>query len=365
MASDFPTRPGLLTTDWLTRTLRSAGRLAGDQTVRDFSVESIGDGVGMVGRVVRVELTYDGPVGPPSLVAKFAHEVAANRAIGMNQRVYEREVTFYNEIAGSVGVPKPACYFAALDRDSGESIVVLEDMRRYRSGDALIGVRPDEAKLVIDAVAPLHAEYWENVDQALLRDAVRVGSTFAEPIVEAVEAVWRNCVAQFGYCIPAEVEASLPAYVAGLGRLLALTGERTQTLVHGDVRLDNVMLSDGGQQHPVVLIDWQTLMITTPLHDLAIMLSMSATIETRRAIEDELVHYYHSKVSELGVPGYSLEECYHDYDLAALYLMSVALLIGGAFVPANDRGRRLAEEVLRRAGATVVDRGLLELIPAV
>ena len=81
-------------------------------------------------------------------------------------------------------------------------------------------------------------------------------------------------------------------------------------------------------------------------------------------MEDELVRYYYSKVIELGVTGYSLEQCYDDYDLAVLYMMSVALIMGGAFDPANERGRRLAEEVLRRSCASVVDRGMLERIPA-
>ncbi|MBV9806066.1 MAG: phosphotransferase [Solirubrobacterales bacterium] len=364
--ANFPTQPELLTTEWLTQILRSAGQVAHNCHVREFSVQSIGDGVGMVSRVVRVEVMYDdhGPVGPTSFVMKFAHEVSANRAIGMNQRVYQREVTFYNQIAESVGVPKPACYFAAVDRRTGECIIVLEDMRRYRAGDTLAGVRPDEAKLVMDAVSPLHAAYWGNTDQEVLRDAMRVGSTFAEPFVEAVEGAWRNCGAQFGYCIPAEINCSLADYVRELRRLLVLTDDRPQTLVHGDVRLDNVMFGDGDQGPPVVLLDWQALMITTPLHDLAIMLSMSATTETRRSIEDELIRYYHSRVVDLGVAGYSLEECFYDYDLAALYLMSVALIIGGAFDPATERGRRLAEEVLRRACATVVDRGLLERIRA-
>jgi hypothetical protein len=104
-------------------------------------------------------------------------------------------------------------------------------------------------------------------------------------------------------------------------------------------------------------------MVSNPLHDLALMLSMSAATDVRRSIEDELVHYYFSKVVELGVTGYSLDQCYEDYDLAVLYLMSVALVMGGAFDPANERGQRLAEEVLRRSCASVVDRGLLTRIP--
>jgi hypothetical protein len=364
--ADFPTQPERLTPEWLTQMLRSAGQLSEDQDVCRFSVESIGDGVGMVGKVVRVELWYrhHSRLGPPSIVIKFSDEDEAKRAIGVKLRVYEREVTFYNKIAGSVAVPKPACYFAAVANESGECIVVLEDMRRYRAGDQVVGVGRDEAKQVIDALTPLHAAYWDNTGQEFLRDAMRVDSTWTEPYMQIVEATWKNCVVQFGYCIPAEVEESLAEYVGGLRRLHTLMGDRAQTLLHGDPRMDNLMFNDGDEGPPVVLLDWQTLMISNPLHDLALMLSMSATIEVRRSMEDELVQYYYSRVTELGVTDYSLKQCYDDYDLAVLYMMSVALIMGGAFDPANERGKRLTEEVLRRSCASVVDRGMLERIPA-
>lgn len=357
-AADFPRQPEKLTPEWLTRMLGAE--------VRGFSVQAIGHGVGMVGSTLRVELEYqdDGLIAPASLVMKFAHEVAARRAVGLKLRLYETEVTFYNHIAGSVAVPKPACYFAALDPETGECLIVLEDMRRYRQGDSLTGVGLAEAKHVIDAFTPLHAAYWENTGQEYLRNAMRVDSTWKEPYMELVEGTWRNCIAQFGSCIPAEINESMPAYVGGLGRLHAIMADRAQTLSHGDPRMDNMMFNEGEVGPPVVLLDWQTLMVTNPLHDLAYMLSQSATIEARRAMEDELVRYYHAKLTELGVTGYSLEQCYDDYDLALLYMMTVAFVMGGAFNPANERGKRLAEETLRRSCMSVVDRGLLTRIPA-
>ncbi len=362
---DFPTRPDLLTREWLTQILKSADQLAGNQEVQTFSVQPIGVGVGHMGRVVRTELDYGGgcSAAPSSLVIKFSHEVQANRAVGMGLRLYDREVTFFNQIAGSLAVPRPACYFAAYVDETGDCAIVLEDMRRFRNGDELVGVSFDEAKQVIDALTPLHAAYWENTGQEFLRDAMRVESNWNEAYSTIVEGTWENCVEQFGYCFPPEVEKSLEKYVGGLRRLHLVMGDRAQTLVHGDPRMDNVMFNDGDEGPPLVLLDWQTLMITNPLHDLAYILSMSATTEARRSMEDDLVRYYHSKLTELGVKGYSVEQCYDDYDLALLYMMSIAMVMGGGFDPANERGKLLAEEVLRRACVCVTDRGLLERIP--
>ena len=129
----------------------------------DFSVTNVGAGIGLLGLVVRVSLSYDGDMpapGPESIAVTFATPVEANRAVAMNTRMYEREVTFVNEVAPSVNVPMPACYFAAVDTVTGDNIVALEELKAYRCGDQVDGVRVDEAKLIIDAIAPLHAAFW-------------------------------------------------------------------------------------------------------------------------------------------------------------------------------------------------------------
>jgi hypothetical protein len=104
-------------------------------------------------------------------------------------------------------------------------------------------------------------------------------------------------------------------------------------------------------------------MITNPMHDLALVLSMSVSSAVRRAHERALVCHYHAKLIDHGVRDYDLDECFGDYDMALLYVMSVAFVIGGAYNPANERGKRLAEEVLRRSCAAVLDRNLLKLVP--
>jgi len=358
-------QPHEVTNEWLTDRLRAAGELGEDRSVTDITVTPIGDGIGLLGMVVRMELDYDegaGVAGPTSVVVKFAHPVAANRAIAMNTRMYEREVTFFNEIAQVVDVPMPRCYAADVDTTTGENIVVLEDMRRYTAADQVRGCTAAEARLIIDAVIPLHVKFWGDTQQEVLRTAMRVDTEYVSGFSPGVEGTWQRCAEQFGYCITPDVLAALDRYIAYVRPLHQVMGARTQTLVHGDVRLDNVMFGSD-DQHPVVLIDWQAVMVSNPLQDLAYLLSQNLTIEDRRAHEDELVCYYFEQLRSLGVTGYTLDQCWDDYDVGVLYLLSYPLIIGGAFDPANARGRQLAEEVLRRSSQTVTDRHLLARVP--
>ena len=136
-------------------------------------------------------------------------------------------------------------------------------------------------------------------------------------------------------------------------------GARTQTVVHGDVRLDNVMFGGGPDQHPVVMVDWQAIMVSNPLHDLSYLLSQSLDVELRRAHETELVEYYYERLRSLGVDDITLQECWDGYDAGVLFLFSYPLIIGGFCDMDDPRGVQLARAVLERSSATVSDRGLV------
>jgi hypothetical protein len=128
--------------------------------------------------------------------------------------------------------------------------------------------------------------------------------------------------------------------------------------------MDNAMFGDGrAGLAPVVMVDWQAIMVSNPGQDIAWMLSTCIPTPERRAHEDELLAYYHGKMVDAGCAGYTLEQCIDDYEVGVLYLLAYALIIAGAFDPANERGKGLAEECLRRSAQTISDRGILRRIP--
>jgi hypothetical protein len=363
--TDFPIHPDSMTVEWLTQMLNSANQISESQSVREFTTTTVGEGSGVVGFVIRVTLAYVSPEneGPQTLVMKFSHEQEANRNIGIMLKLYEREVTFYNTVSSKINVPSPECYFAMVNKETGESLIVLEDLGRFRTGDQLKGINETEVKLVVDAFVPLHILFWDNTNQDFLEDTPRVDTTWKEMYIPSVDGTWEPCKEKFGHCMPEEIKNALPEYISGLGKLHNIMGDRTQTLLHGDPRMDNLMFSDDVEGAPLVLIDWQVLLISNPLHDLSLTLSMSAPVETRRLIEDDMVRYYHSKLVEGGVKNYSIEQCFEDYNLSVLYMLTVGLIMGGAFDPANERGKQLTEAVIKRSSAAIMDRGLLALIP--
>jgi hypothetical protein len=93
----IPLGPEQLTAEWLSAALGTTAARAGGVT--SFAVEPMPEGLGFIGRVARVRLTYGArSQGPASLVAKFPAADAAARVRTMAMNL--REARFYQELAG-------------------------------------------------------------------------------------------------------------------------------------------------------------------------------------------------------------------------------------------------------------------------
>jgi hypothetical protein len=363
MQQAYPADPDALTAEWLTERLRAAGVLGPDGRVVSIAMAPLGEGVGFMGRLARVSLTYDGeaPGAPRSLVAKFAAAPGEHRQIAMSFRLYEREVRFYQEVAPALpGAVAPGCFAAELDRASGDSVLLLEDLCDYRMGDQLEGCSEREAELVIDALAPMHARYWGGQGLAW---APRIdGPIQIEGATAGCQAGWDPCAARFGRAIAPEILERRDQFLAAVPVLHQWMARPTQTLIHGDIRLDNLMFGAGPGLRPVVALDW-IVTFSAGAQDLAYLLSQNLTTLERRRGERRLIARYQARLAELGVADYTPEQAWADYQLAILFVFNYAVLIAGTLDPANARGARMMERLVSRASAAVMDHGLIARLP--
>jgi hypothetical protein len=365
--TDYPTHPSELTKEWLTAALEAAGVLHGAH-VTGFSTSPVGEGIGMLGILVRVAITYDrqAPDAPQTLIAKFPSAVPGNREIGVTYRLYEREVNFYTRITTEIeGLAAPRCFGGRYDPATGDSVLLLEDLGAYRTGDQVAGCNASEAMMILDAVIALHASYWDRIDHPLLEGVTKVDDApQIEGIAGGCAVGWDPCVEMFPEAMPDEIRAVKERFVAAVPELHRMVGRLPQTVIHGDLRLDNMMFGDTPDLRPVVLLDW-TLTKTSGLHDVAYLVSQNVDLEERRAHEAEIIEHYHRGLLDHGVEGYSLEQCWADYQLAVLHLFAYAVLIAGTLDPSNERGAAFMRQLLHRSSSAVVDHGLLALIPDV
>ncbi len=157
-------RSELVTADWLTEVLRFAASI--DDRSRVATAVGRPIGTGQVGTSVRFSLGYDGPAGPATVVCKFASYDLDSARAGVASGTYETEVAFYRELAPTVEVNRPHCYFAAVEPGTADMVLVLEDLTPATQGDQLAGATIEEAEQTMSEAAKLHGPRWG--DQRLL-----------------------------------------------------------------------------------------------------------------------------------------------------------------------------------------------------
>src|SRR5687767_9457916 len=124
----IPTGMDDLTAEWLTCAL---GREVTDVDRRQI-------GTGQIADSVRLAITEaDGT--STSLVAKVTSAVEASRRAALMTRTYEKEVGFYADLAASLPIRTPACYWTGFDQDRAAYCVLLEDLAPAEQGDQMRG----------------------------------------------------------------------------------------------------------------------------------------------------------------------------------------------------------------------------------
>lgn len=333
-----PEGPQDLTPEWLTQAL--------SQPVETVSIEAVG--TGQTGSSYR--LTLD---GERTMIAKLGAEdpeVRARVAYG-----YRAEVAFYRDIAPTVDVPVPHCFATAISDDASTFVLLLEDLAPAVQGDQIAGCSPDIAIQGATALAGLHGPRWcdptwKDLEVLTMPLATEESAGGMGDLARMATDIFLDTL---GDRMTAEDKQTLNAFPARVPAWLLACPERF-ALLHGDYRLDNVMLRPEG----LTVVDWQTLTIGLPARDLAYWIATSLDPRDRRITEQRAVAAYHAA---LDVEGYALGVCEEDYRVGQLQVPLIATL-GWAFTTQTPRGADMMLAMVARSCAAIRDLHALEAV---
>jgi hypothetical protein len=344
----IPETPDALTPDWLTQALRQGGILD-TQRVVATRAEVLGEGVGFLGDLLRLSLSYDRPEGlPASLVAKLPK--LENRAIGELLGAYERENCFYMEMADGLPLNTPRMYYGDFDRDKASEkqeailrvankiprflsrpmtslarwlagnkkrryVLLLEDLDDGTMGDQVAGASIDRCEQVVRAIARAQAEYWDrDLSEKFWLLPLDIDSRLREGLFIGSRSGFAD---YFG----AELEAKLAPYLNRLpaegAAILAELVTAPTTLLHCDLRLDNLFF----QGTEVVVFDWQLVRRGPGVYDIAYFLSGALDENSGREVVIGLLKSYHEALHRAGVTNYGFEELIRGYRRALLIVL--------------------------------------------
>lgn len=347
-------RPGDIDAAWLTRALQAGGV---DAVVSAFTAKPIG--TGQIGDSVRFRLDYarGGEHAPASVVGKFPSADPASFGTGVALGNYAREVEFYRHIAPNALVDTPRCYFTDLQAETGEFVLLMEDLAPAEPGDQLRGVTLEQAGQVIDQAARLHASHW---DDPWLDTLPWVSGSAASPpgaaTPEAVQMLWAGFVARYGDRLDAgqiEIGERLSRGFARFGTL----HQGPRCLTHNDFRPDNMMFATAAGGRPVTVLDWQSFAYGAGGVDVAYFLAGALPADVRRAAEPELLARYVRELASHGV-AYDADALARDYATGA-FLLFLTAFFAAMIVKQTDRGDDMFVQMVRSAAVHIRDHDAL------
>lgn len=342
----IPAGVAAIDAEWLTGALKET--ISPGASVVDCQSTRIAEGVGFLGELARVKLTYSGdpgPSAPRSVVVKMPVQLPGPRAMAVGLGIYAREVAFYREIGPSAGVRVPACYYSALTED-GNFALVMEDINA-RPGDQLASCSMEQAETVIRTLARLHATWWESPRLAGFAWLPGKGDPSFERNRLSYQQTLPVFVERWGPRLDPKVIHICQRFADRFHEWFDGVYERPVTLTHSDFRLDNVLFGEPGSAEEVVIIDWQGCNVSSAAHDLHYFISGNFPAAVSAAKSDEWLRVYHDALLAGGVRGYSLDDLNADFARASTFFV-MALVFGGAAIDPDDqteRGRLVGDQL--------------------
>ena len=346
------TDPAALTPEWMTAALRSSGL---DITVSSLRREAVGTGQMAHNERIFLEYAGDAMDAPATLVGKFPSPSEASRAAGARGG-YRSETLFYTDLAESLSIRTPACFYGAISDDHTTFTLLLEDLAPAQQGDQIRGGSDAEIEVAVRNLAGLHAPRWNDPSLAEF-DWIAQGSS--DEFALYIEMGTPAFIERYKESLSEEAADTLRSFAAGVRRWLEIS-PREKTLVHGDYRLDNLMFDATGEGIRVAAVDWQTLSVGCGGQDLAYLLGNSSPPQPRRSHEAHMLEVYRESMAALGVER-SSDEVYADYVYGSFQGPSITML-GALFVGQTDRGDEMFMAMADRATTQIRDLNALDLL---
>ena len=356
----IPTEFEQIDVEWMAAAIAADG----SSTLKSIRWERIAEGVGLLGRLARFHLDWDGNDSahvPQSVIVKLPSQIPEMVEQAMMFGFYDRELNFYKNIGDRATVRVPHIYLAEAAPEVVPFVLVMEDLASARVVDQLLGCELEDSLKVARAAAQLHAPYWGKHDEldamswlpAVNGPLYSAAGPLLEEIVPAFLAAWIDTLPE------GSLELATRA-AEGLTELQNRAATDVLTMCHYDLRLDNLLFDDHAGS--VCVIDFQLMGTHRGPFDLAYFMGWSLTTEQRRAQTEPILDAYVTELSTLGI---EVDRQWVDdvYRESMLGVVSMAVLSGATAVVENERGEQLVAALVQRAFASAFDVDAGEYLP--
>lgn len=350
--------PEEITPEWMTHALRESGAIR-EASVKSLKKDILGEGKGFLSSVVRVGIEYDTREedAPLSVVVKIEPEEGGFREFGDELHAFQREIRFYREVAGNVPIRLPRVYHA-VDEPPAFSMV-MEDLSSFTPGDQIVGMHERQVMNTVEEIARLQARYWNNEVLHKLEwmpDQNGVSGDYAQK--------WGSFVTHFGQHLEPggrELGERLIGFIDWKNNEIA---RRPKTIVHSDLREDNLLFGPHGSPDSIVIIDWQLAVKSIGTFDVARLMGGSELPKERKGHQLRVLRRWYDTLLEEGVSGYAWEDALYDFRLASLSVLCYPVHFHDGVIGAEGRTKELVRVIISRSFSSAVELDAGSILPA-
>ncbi len=362
---DWPGSSAAVDAEWLDRVMRRNGVLSSAK-VSGVAAADLGLGVGIMAEVSRLSIDYEKPEtgAPASVISKFPTADPTNLGVARALSFYPREVAFYTKLARYSPIRTPRLFHAELDMADHSFVLLLEDLHGATLGDQITGLTPAQAEAAITAIGRLHGTWWGKVDSGEMTALF----DFSDPQYgAAVQAGYQGFVgpalSNFSGCYSDYTKRTAEGLAAVAARVLKELSSSQRTFLHGDYRADNLLFGPSLGDDRIAAVDWQLSGRGGPLYDVAYLICNSVPTAYRQEAEQALLRRYHDTLLQMGVEGFTYDDCWEAYRFAVLCGLFVAVFTTGGMDLGNRRGLEMVRAVASRVDAAVTELQVGDLLP--
>src|SRR5262245_1197636 len=330
-------------------------------TISAVHREVIGAERGFLSQTLRVALDYAGPPRPgvpASVVVKIEPEQGNLRNAERDTKAFDREIRFYREVAGRVPMRLPRIYYT--DAAAEGKVLIMEDLCAYQCIDQLHGLRHEQVIATVREVAKLHAAFW-HADAMPDLGWIPLHDHFFE---EGFEEHWPAFARSYELRIGREAVRLGERVGQHLRWIEQRISERPVTLIHSDLRADNLLFCPDQQRSEIIVLDWQLATRSLAAIDVCRLMGDSEPAAERRRHPLEVFTAWHEAMLRVGLSEYTLEEALTDFRLGALYCLFIPVK-ALALVGPDSGGRtgRLLDAISERLYASAIELDAGTLLP--
>jgi thiamine kinase-like enzyme len=275
---------------------------------------------------------------PQKYVLKVGTEIPQRQKWAKELHVFDRELAAYHLLAQLKGKYSPRLFAGISTNQGSDGLLLLEEIRNARNLDQLRGLSWRELTSAIRAIAHIHAYFWNSPTLKKARGLPLHHYMRAQNVKKKLPAFLRwTKLSPRDLALFIKLTSQVPA-------ILARFKKRPITLIHGDLRSDNVFIGE----RSVRFIDWGLSSAGNPTFDLARFAGGSARKPLSLLQHVDLFNLWHRELLRRGVRNYPSHEAWQDYRDALLITLTIPVTNGPMLAMFSNRGHKLAKVITNR-----------------